>query len=135
MTDFNRRITDDMHAMSYTVGLYVKGTIGMSIMTVVAVLAASILAPSNSAIIVTITGISVPVIAALLALAQRESARGINGRMEQVIAVTGEKRRLEAVVDTLAATTMPEVSHLTSESKAASNAVNTILSEAKKEKS
>lgn len=116
--DYNRRITDDMSTSSNAVSILVKGAVAIAAVAIVAILLASIFGGKDSmSTILQIVGIAVLIINALIALAQRESAKGINGRMEQVIAVTSEKKRLEAVVDTLAATTAPEVAHLTSDSK------------------
>lgn len=122
--EYNRRVTDDIHSSSNTVTLYVNRTVAIAAIAIVCILLVGVFAPALAPIVIpAIGGIALLVVNAYIALTQKESAKGINGRMEQVIAITGEKKRLEAVVDTLAATTNPEVAHLTTASKDAQAAI------------
>ena len=115
--EYNRRVTDDVHGSTNMIGLLVKSVFGTAAFAIAAIVLVSIYVPDSTTPIVQIVGVATMVAIPLIALIQRESNKGVNGRVEQLIAVTGEQKRLGAVVETLAATTAPEVAHLTTDAK------------------
>lgn len=114
MTTPQRRITDDVPSATEAVSFWALSAIGMCAFTIVAVIAARVLAPADLGLVATIVGLAVPVITGMLAKAQLGHAMASDGRIQQLIEASGEQKRLEGqlqgqaeAVATIAA--LPEV--------------------------
>jgi|GEM_PF-5029198 len=81
--------------------LYVVSTIALCVLAAGFVLAITLIRPDkdNSALILTVTGIVVPVVTALLAMAVQEVHLAVNSRLSQLLELTAAAAKAEGKLD------------------------------------
>lgn len=86
---------------SSNVRLFVLGAIFTCVFTVVAVVYLSIKAPTNTAAITTVLGITTPIMIGLLGAGIHGIATNVDGRLTQLIEMTAQKEHLQGLVEGL----------------------------------
>ena len=84
-----------------TVRLYVIAVVVTAAMTIAAVMALAIVVPNNTAVIATVIGISMPIIAGFLGGAVHGTAVALDGKLSMFMKTVAAKEHAEGVIQGL----------------------------------
>lgn len=86
---------------SAAVRTYAFAVIAVAAITIAGVVAAAVLAPTNTSLIAVIVGVTSPIILSLISGGMHSMAVSMDGRLSQIVRITEEKARAQGMIQGL----------------------------------
>lgn len=86
---------------SGTVKFYVTAAVCVAMVTIVAIVVLAVVVPMNTTVIATVIGVTFPIISSLMGGALHSMAVSVDGRLSQLLLVTGEKEHAQGQIEGL----------------------------------